>query len=329
MARPNSTISAFCQSIAEKCWQKHFNVSHDDMENCYLGSPCFEPQSIKPSHLYPLTVIYSVILASGVIGNLSTCVVIATSKYCLLQTTTNRYLLNLALADLVGLISGIPFEIYLMWNQYPWHPPDFVCHLKAWVSETTSYVSVLTIVTFSIERYVAICHSFVMTKLSASINRHLALVLLLLWLLAGLCAAPYGVYHRADYILRQWPGDTGGVAYGPVRKTKMCMLAIAFDPGLRPVFQILFHASALLFFFLPLTVLIGLYGKVGWVVKRSRRALHSYYKERQPTTLVVDGDRKSSANTNVSVPSNNSPAVTCTFGRQDYDSKKVLTILGT
>ncbi|VDM32933.1 unnamed protein product [Toxocara canis] len=46
-------------------------------------------------------------------------------------------MLNLAIADLLTLCVGLPFEIYMSWNQYPWSLPDFLCNLKAWIAETT------------------------------------------------------------------------------------------------------------------------------------------------------------------------------------------------
>ena len=47
-----------------------------------------------------------------------------------------------------------------MWQTYPWQLGDAVCRLKGIILELTSYVSVMTILMFSFERYLAICHSF-------------------------------------------------------------------------------------------------------------------------------------------------------------------------
>ena len=54
----------------------------------------------------------------GVLGNLATCLVIMRNEY--MRTTTNIYLLNLAVADLATLMFAMPVELYLMWRQYPW-----------------------------------------------------------------------------------------------------------------------------------------------------------------------------------------------------------------
>lgn len=52
----------------------------------------------------PLTLIYSVIFISGILGNVVTCVVITRNKN--MHTATNYYLFSLAVSDLLLLISG-------------------------------------------------------------------------------------------------------------------------------------------------------------------------------------------------------------------------------
>ena len=66
-------------------------------------------QKLGPRHHEPpLTVvllsIYATIFVTGVFGNLFTCVVITRTSY--MRTTTNYYLLSLAISDLVLLIIG-------------------------------------------------------------------------------------------------------------------------------------------------------------------------------------------------------------------------------
>lgn len=51
-----------------------------------------------------LTVVYSLIFITGVVGNLSTCLVIGKNAY--MHSVTNYYLLNLAVSDMLTLILG-------------------------------------------------------------------------------------------------------------------------------------------------------------------------------------------------------------------------------
>ena len=51
-----------------------------------------------------LTAVYGIIFVTGLLGNMCTCVVIATNGY--LHTATNFYLFSLAISDLLTLILG-------------------------------------------------------------------------------------------------------------------------------------------------------------------------------------------------------------------------------
>lgn len=63
----------------------------------------------------PMTVMYSVIFVTGVIGNSITCMVIAKHKY--MHTATNYYLFSLAVSDLILLVSGLPQEMWSIWSR--------------------------------------------------------------------------------------------------------------------------------------------------------------------------------------------------------------------
>ena len=78
----------------------------------------------------------------------------------LFRTTTNVYLLNLAVVDMATVVLYLPFEVYDLWHQYPWMFGHVGCYLKTVVQETITYASILTVVSFSVERY----HSFLVAK---------------------------------------------------------------------------------------------------------------------------------------------------------------------
>jgi len=119
--------------------------------------------------LIPITVIYVVILLTGLVGNVSTCVVIARNKH--MHTATNYYLFSLAVSDLLLLVSGLPQEMYCNWSRYPYVFGEAFCVLQGFAAETSANATVLTITAFTVERYVAICHPFQSHNLSkVSIN---------------------------------------------------------------------------------------------------------------------------------------------------------------
>lgn len=104
----------------------------------------------------PMTLLYVLILVTGVIGNLITCVVIVRNRY--MHTATNYYLFSLAISDLLLLILGLPQEIQQIWRRYPYAFSEAFCILRGFSSEASTNSSVLTITAFTVERYVAICH---------------------------------------------------------------------------------------------------------------------------------------------------------------------------
>ena len=58
----------------------------------------------SPVESIVLTVVYAIILTTGVVGNVSTCVVIIKNGY--MHTATNSYLFSLAISDVLTLILG-------------------------------------------------------------------------------------------------------------------------------------------------------------------------------------------------------------------------------
>ncbi|KAH8035189.1 hypothetical protein HPB51_004430 [Rhipicephalus microplus] len=144
----------------------------------------------------PMTLIYSVLLVSGVVGNVCTCIVIARNRY--MHTATNYYLFSLAVSDLLLLVLGLPQELYQLWQRHPYVFGEAFCVLRGLTSETSTNASILTITAFTIERYVAICHplrAHTMSKLSRAVKFVVAI-----WVLSAVCAVPlavqFGIVHQ-------------------------------------------------------------------------------------------------------------------------------------
>uniref|UniRef100_A0A6P7F400 Pyrokinin-1 receptor-like n=1 Tax=Diabrotica virgifera virgifera TaxID=50390 RepID=A0A6P7F400_DIAVI len=76
----------------------------------------------------PISVIYIAIFLTGILGNVSTCIVIARNK-CM-HTATNYYLFSLAISDLLLLVSGLPQEVYFIWSKYPYIFGEIFCVLQ-------------------------------------------------------------------------------------------------------------------------------------------------------------------------------------------------------
>ena len=70
------------------------------------------PRHLPYNSLIPMTVIYTLIFITGMVGNCATCIVIAKNQY--MQSATNYYLFNLAIADMLTLTFSKSFTL-----QYP------------------------------------------------------------------------------------------------------------------------------------------------------------------------------------------------------------------
>lgn len=111
-----------------------------------------------------VTWIMPLIFSIGVVGNIS--VIIIFFRVRSMQTVTNHYLVNLAIADLAFLLFAVP----QFWMQYATSPiiNDFThihkiyCPFVMFFSDVTIIVSCTTVILLTLERYIAIClpHKF-------------------------------------------------------------------------------------------------------------------------------------------------------------------------
>lgn len=161
-----------------------FNISEEDE----LKLLNFPSKREDLSTAIPLTVIFALLLVTGCIGNMCTAIVIARPKNKYMHTATNYYLFSLAMSDFLFLILGLPQEMYTLWQRYPYAFGESFCIIRGYLSEATTYASILTISAFTVERYVAICHplwAHTMSQLPRAITS-----IVIIWITAAICAAP-------------------------------------------------------------------------------------------------------------------------------------------
>ncbi|KAL0132500.1 hypothetical protein PUN28_000325 [Cardiocondyla obscurior] len=202
------------------------------------------------SIVIPITILYVVIFFTGLIGNISTCVVIARNKS--MHTATNYYLFSLAISDLLLLVFGLPPEMYYIWSHFPYVFGEAFCIIQSFASETSANATVLTITAFTIERYVAICHPFIshtMSKPSRAIKFVVAI-----WVLALCLAVPQAIQFGiiVDY-------SANGTAD---LDSARCSLRWT-------IIEHAFEFSTILFFVLPMTIITVLYVLIAIKLRRS------------------------------------------------------------
>lgn len=153
-------------------------------QNFYLNPILFEKI---------LLITYAFIYFIGVFGHAMTIIVINYNTY--MHTNANKYLLNLAICDLVILIFNLPLEM-LEIHIHEWSLPIVFCSLKSICIELFSCSSILTIVAFTCERYFAIVHPIRFHKLNYF---HRAQnVIIIIWFLSLLIGIPLGLSYKIE-----------------------------------------------------------------------------------------------------------------------------------
>ncbi|KAE8752645.1 Periviscerokinin Receptor [Frankliniella occidentalis] len=235
------------------------------------------PKHLPLTVVWPLTVIYVVIFVTGVIGNVAVCVVIV--RNASMHTATNYYLFSLAVSDLALLLLGLPYELSVYWQQYPWTYGEVLCKFRALVSEMTSYTSVLTIVAFSLERYLAICHPLQSYRMSGL--RRAVRIIAVLWIVSFVAALPFSVLSTVHYL--EWPIGSGLLA----PESAFCAMLDSY---------MVYETSSLLFFLLPMLVMVVIYGRIGSKIrsrgrhslgKRVEGTMHGETKQTQTRKAII------------------------------------------
>lgn len=200
----------------------------------------------------PMTIIYALILVTGVTGNVCTCIVIARNRY--MHTATNFYLFSLSVSDLLLLLLGLPQETYQLWRKYPYVFGEAFCVIRGLTSEMSTNASILTITAFTVERYVAICHplrAHTMSQLPRAIKSIVGI-----WVVAGAFAVPLALQFGIVYEER----DDGS----EIAESAACMLKHPVEHA--------FTVSTVLFFVLPISVISVLYVLIGMQLRCSSAA---------------------------------------------------------
>lgn len=217
-------------------------VIADYSYNAYNLTELYGPKRDPLYVVIPITFIYMIIFISGVIGNISTCIVI--SKNRSMHTATNYYLFSLAVSDFLLLLSGVPMEMYSIWSKYPYIFGEVFCVLRGLAAEASANATVLTITAFTVERYVAICHPFLshtMSKLSRAVR-----LILLVWIISIGLAIPQALQFGVT--------NEGGLDQCGVK---------------RIIIEHSFELSTFLFFMAPMSLITVLYVLIGLKLRTS------------------------------------------------------------
>uniref|UniRef100_A0A3Q1FA22 G protein-coupled receptor 39 n=1 Tax=Acanthochromis polyacanthus TaxID=80966 RepID=A0A3Q1FA22_9TELE len=136
-----------------------------------------------------LTIFYSLILVTGIVGNSITIRVTQVLKRNgYLQKNVTDHMVSLACSDLLVLLIGMPVELYsAIWFPFTSATGNASCKIYNFLFEACSYATILNVATLSFERYVAICHPFRFKVLG---GRRTSALITFAWLVSVLVALP-------------------------------------------------------------------------------------------------------------------------------------------
>ncbi|XP_070501225.1 neuropeptides capa receptor [Chironomus tepperi] len=240
----NSDLFHLCDPSNED-----FNCSVDDYLSFHLGA-----KQMPLETAIWVTILYVGVFVTGVFGNLIVCVVIV--KNASMHTATNYYLFSLAVSDLLFLMMGLPYDLSLYWHQYPYNLGLTFCKMRALISEASTYVSVLTIVAFSMERFLAICHPlhlYTMSGLQRAVR-----IIAALWVVSFVSAVPFAVFTKIHYL--KYPKTNQDIP-----DSAFC--AMLDNPDKFPLWEL----STCIFFAFPMVIMIILYGRMGLKIRSRTR----------------------------------------------------------
>ncbi|XP_045424020.1 prolactin-releasing peptide receptor [Lemur catta] len=138
-----------------------------------------------------IVLLYSVVVVVGLVGNCLLVLVIARVRR--LHNVTNFLIGNLALSDVLMCAACVPLTLAYAFEPRGWVFGGGLCHLVFFLQPVTVYVSVFTLTTIAVDRYVVLVHPL-RRRISLRLS---AYAVLAIWALSAGLALPAALhtYH--------------------------------------------------------------------------------------------------------------------------------------
>lgn len=213
LSTSTTTMSPINRSVGIPYWNG--GDANAESEN-YANNSTVCPSTEMPWSKIVFMLLYAVVAIVGLLGN--SLVIYVVLRYSNMQTVTNMYILNLAIADECFLI-GIPFIIATM-NLSQWPFGTIMCKAYMVSTSITQFTSSIFLLVMSTDRYIAICHHVSSPKYrTPTVSRIVAAVA---WITSALIMLPIMMYANTVefrpnvytcHIL--WPedGHTGAISF--------------------------------------------------------------------------------------------------------------------
>ncbi|CAH1784475.1 unnamed protein product [Owenia fusiformis] len=135
------------------------------------------------------TFFYVLIFLVGVLGNIL--VIFVVSKNPDMKSSTNFFLVNLSIADLLVLIIAMPPSLVDVYSRDVWYFGEVMCKAIPFLEWAVTNASVLTILAISFERYYAICKPL-KAQYTCTFARMIKTVIFI-WLTALIVSSPFAI----------------------------------------------------------------------------------------------------------------------------------------
>uniref|UniRef100_A0A8C5MNI0 G-protein coupled receptors family 1 profile domain-containing protein n=1 Tax=Leptobrachium leishanense TaxID=445787 RepID=A0A8C5MNI0_9ANUR len=220
------------------------DLTQGTLHRLFIGA-----QQQEPSHIaIPATIFYTLLFIFGILANGLT--ILTLVKNGKMKVSSVRfYLLSLALADVLLLLT-IPVTLYrYFWQYYPWALSDAVCKLYFMIRQVYCATTSWTIIAFTLERYIAICHP--MWSVTGLRKSRMAYLLAFIWLLSLLTAIPVAlVYGESSACILDYTATSQNDA---VLDSTVCEM-LEQNPYI--IYKSILQTRSILFFVMPLLAII-------------------------------------------------------------------------
>ncbi|XP_067664425.1 neuropeptide receptor 15-like [Haliotis asinina] len=234
------------------------NITSSDVgTGSHLGP--MSPATTSLWTIVGLSVVFLVIVIIGVVGNGLVIFVILLDRK-MRQSITNLFIMNLAIADLLIMMFGIP-EIIQFMMRTGWILGPIACKSNRFIMTVSLYASVLCLVSVCIERFVAIV--FPIKAHIVCTRKKILCVIAFIWPVAIGCGLPTLLFNQVTPVV---PG--------------LSLCRIIF-PGNNFQFFIIFkYLESVLFYFQPMIIQIVLYAVIGRRLYASTEELNTRFQMR-------------------------------------------------
>lgn len=147
----NSWTPLNLTKILRNYFQQHASQNFTNDSKLLFNCPS---QNRNPGSNILMMVLYTFVCVIGVFGN--SLVIYVVLRFSKMQTVTNRYILNLAIADECYLV-GIPFLLTTM-HLNEWIFGEYLCKFYMISTSITQFTSSIFLLIMAGDRFIAICH---------------------------------------------------------------------------------------------------------------------------------------------------------------------------